>query len=281
MQQQQQNLVFRQAMQQQEQQHQQPPQQQQQQINFQPGSGPHPIMTSNNLPNFPSTSGAPQQMRVQNMQMQPNPILQQAYLQYAMQQQAAQQQQQQQQQHQQKSHASLLAPQQQQQNNAATANALKVQELMTLQRNSNNSSGNSNNNNNNNPHMSRPTQPQTVNPPSANQLAMLQQIQMMQAWAKEQNLDLSVPANMNLVAQMFPMWQNATRMAAIQQQQKNAGESSGATIQGQQQQSQQQHQQMVMPSPGGSEGSASHGSNQNQLSEISGQQHGADRKSVV
>lgn len=272
-------------MQQQEQHHQQQPQQQHQQqhqhINFQPGSGPHPTITSNNLPNFPSTSGAPPQMRMQNLQMQPNPILQQAYLQFAMQQQqqAAQQQQQQH-----KSHASLLTPQQQQQqSNAATANALKVQELMSLQRNSNNSNSSSNHN----PHMPRPTQPQPVNPTSgnpnpgpnhnsANQLAMLQQIQMMQAWAKEQNLDLSVPANMNLVAQMFPIWQNATRMAALQQQQqKNTGESSSATMQGQQQQSQQQqHQQMVMPSPGGSEGSASHGSNPNPLSEMSGQQHG-------
>ncbi|KAJ3685779.1 hypothetical protein LUZ61_014943 [Rhynchospora tenuis] len=277
--QQQQNLVFRQAMQQQEQHHQQQPQQQQQQqINFQPGSGPHPIMNSNNLPNFPSTSGGPPQMRVQNLQMQQNPILSHAYLQYAMQQQQqAQQQQQQVQQQQQKPHASLVAPQQQPQNNAATANALKVQELMSLQRNSNNNSGN-----NNNQHMPRPTQPQPLNPNSgnpnpgptvnnANQLAMLQQMQMMQAWAKEQNIDLSVPANMNLVAQMLPIWQNATRMAAMQQQQKNPGESSASTMQGQQH---QQHQQLIMPSPGGSEGSASHGSNQNPLSEMSGQQHG-------
>ncbi|XP_072967210.1 ATP-dependent helicase BRM [Typha angustifolia] len=87
-----------------------------------------------------------------------------------------------------------------------------------------------------------------------NQLAM-SQLQALQTWAKEHNLDLSVPANVNLIAQVLPLWQSA-RMSALQKQNETSITA---------QQSLPSGKQQVMPSPVGSENSA-HG---NSLSEIS------------
>jgi len=43
------------------------------------------------------------------------------------------------------------------------------------------------------------------------------QFQAIQAWAKENNFDLSNPANMSAISQLLPIWQNS-RMAAMQKQ---------------------------------------------------------------
>lgn len=43
------------------------------------------------------------------------------------------------------------------------------------------------------------------------------QFQAIQAWAKENNFDLSNPANMSAISQILPIWQ-ASRMAAMQKQ---------------------------------------------------------------
>lgn len=219
--------------------------------------------------NFSSSSGAiplPQpQRKLNDSPHQPNesqnkpqglgPHVHQAYLQFALQ--AAQQQ---------KSHGNLLAQQQQQHQQAKSntispagrnqdvlANAMKMQELMTLQaasqaqlsklREQGQPSGPTTN-------VARPMQslyPQASSSNVANsnnQMAMAQW-QAVQLWAKEQNIDLSVPANMNLVAQVLPLWQSA-RMAAVQKQNE-------ANI------SAQQSKQPVMSSPVGSENSAQSG----------------------
>jgi SWI/SNF-related matrix-associated actin-dependent regulator of chromatin subfamily A protein 2/4 len=57
--------------------------------------------------------------------------------------------------------------------------------------------------------------------------------QAIHAWAKEMNIDLSNPANANLVSQILPVWQ--ARMAAMQKQQ------SETSMAAQQQQQQNQH----------------------------------------
>lgn len=66
-----------------------------------------------------------------------------------------------------------------------------------------------------------------------NQLAMAQ-LQAMQAWALERNIDLSQPANANLMAQLIPLMQ--TRMAAQQKANENnmGSQSSPASISKQQ-----------------------------------------------
>lgn len=53
---------------------------------------------------------------------------------------------------------------------------------------------------------------QSIQNMSGNQFAMAAQLQAMQAWAMERGIDLSNPANANLVAQLIPMMQS--RMAA-------------------------------------------------------------------
>ncbi|KAL6848387.1 hypothetical protein ACP4OV_021681 [Aristida adscensionis] len=61
------------------------------------------------------------------------------------------------------------------------------------------------------------------------------QFQAIQAWAKEHNVDLSNPANMSVISQILPMWQQSNRMAMQKQNE--------ATLAAQQQQQQQQQQQ--------------------------------------
>ncbi|XP_058082006.1 ATP-dependent helicase BRM isoform X2 [Magnolia sinica] len=70
--------------------------------------------------------------------------------------------------------------------------------------------------------MIRPAQPQQAQPNmqsiANNQYAMAQ-LQAMQAWALEHNVDLSLPANAGLVAQILPLWQS--KMAAMQKPNEN------------------------------------------------------------
>ncbi|XP_031502776.1 ATP-dependent helicase BRM [Nymphaea colorata] len=65
--------------------------------------------------------------------------------------------------------------------------------------------------------MMRPVQASQAQPSmqnmANNQLAILQ-LQAVQAWAMEHNVDLSLPSNANLVAQLLPIWQS--KIAAIQ-----------------------------------------------------------------
>ncbi|XP_043805233.1 ATP-dependent helicase BRM isoform X3 [Manihot esculenta] len=63
-------------------------------------------------------------------------------------------------------------------------------------------------------HMQAPQAQQSIQNMANNQLAMAAQLQAMQAWALERNIDLSVPANANLMAQLIPLMQS--RMAAQQ-----------------------------------------------------------------
>ncbi|XP_073263490.1 ATP-dependent helicase BRM isoform X3 [Populus alba] len=61
--------------------------------------------------------------------------------------------------------------------------------------------------------VTRPMQaPQTIQNMANNHLAMTAQLQAIQAWALERNIDLSQPANVNLMAQLIPFMQ--ARMAA-------------------------------------------------------------------
>ncbi|KAI9089885.1 hypothetical protein K1719_028855 [Acacia pycnantha] len=61
-------------------------------------------------------------------------------------------------------------------------------------------------------HMIRPVQApnpwQGIQNVMSNQIAVSAQLQAVQAWAREHNIDLSHPANANLVAQLFPMMQS-------------------------------------------------------------------------
>ncbi|CAL9104968.1 unnamed protein product [Musa acuminata var. zebrina] len=50
---------------------------------------------------------------------------------------------------------------------------------------------------------------------SANNQLEMAQVQAMQVWAKEHNIDLSVPANLSLISQILPFWQS-NRMAVMQ-----------------------------------------------------------------
>ncbi|XP_077223667.1 transcription regulatory protein SNF2 isoform X2 [Tasmannia lanceolata] len=72
--------------------------------------------------------------------------------------------------------------------------------------------------------MTRPVQGQqaqsSVQNNASNQFAMAQ-LQAMQTWAMEHNIDLSLPANANLITQLLPLWQS--RMAAMQKQTENNG----------------------------------------------------------
>ncbi|RRT65964.1 hypothetical protein B296_00008379 [Ensete ventricosum] len=115
--------------------------------------------------------------------------------------------------------------------------------------------------------MARPMQPlQSLQSQSSlqnlasNQLEMAQ-VQVMQAWAKEHNIDLSVPANLNLIAQVLPFWQS-NRMSVMQKPTESNTTAQKSCL--------PSSKQLVMPSPVGSENSA-HG---NSASDLSGQ-HGS------
>ncbi|RWW55870.1 hypothetical protein BHE74_00037454 [Ensete ventricosum] len=115
--------------------------------------------------------------------------------------------------------------------------------------------------------MARPMQPlQSLQSQSSLQnLASTQlemaQVQVMQAWAKEHNIDLSVPANLNLIAQVLPFWQS-NRMSVMQKPTESNTTAQKSCL--------PSSKQLVMPSPVGSENSA-HG---NSASDLSGQ-HGS------
>lgn len=83
------------------------------------------------------------------------------------------------------------------------------------------------------PNMIRPMQvpqaQQSMQNMANNQFAMAAQMQAMQAWALERNIDLSLPANATLMAQLFPVMQ--ARMVAQQKvNEANAGAQS-STVQ--------------------------------------------------
>uniref|UniRef100_A0A1D1ZLS2 ATP-dependent helicase BRM n=1 Tax=Anthurium amnicola TaxID=1678845 RepID=A0A1D1ZLS2_9ARAE len=108
--------------------------------------------------------------------------------------------------------------------------------------------------------MARPVQPpqsQSGMQNIANQQAAMAQLQAMQNWALEHNIDLSIPANANLLAQLLPVFQ--PRMAALQKPNE-----SNIVVSQSHASSSKQH---VTSSPVGSENSA-HG---NSLSDHSGQ----------
>ncbi|WOK94898.1 hypothetical protein Cni_G03603 [Canna indica] len=92
----------------------------------------------------------------------------------------------------------------------------------------------------------------------ANNQFEMAQMQAMQAWAKEHNIDLSLPANLNLISQILPLWQS-NRMAAMQK----STEASAIP----QQSCLQSSKQLGMPSPAGSESSG----HANSASDLSGQ----------
>ncbi|OVA13986.1 SNF2-related [Macleaya cordata] len=119
--------------------------------------------------------------------------------------------------------------------------------------------------------MMRPVQTPQAQPNiqnlASNQLAMAQ-LQAMQAWALEHNIDLSLPANANLITQLLPLWQS--RMAAAQK--SNEG---NAATQTPRQPTLKQHT-MSSP-PVGSESSA-HG---NSSSDVSGQSGSAKARPPV
>ncbi|KAK4786967.1 hypothetical protein SAY86_010800 [Trapa natans] len=71
----------------------------------------------------------------------------------------------------------------------------------------------------------RPPQPQMLQSPSPqfvqnNQLAMVAQMQAIQAWARENNIDLSQPENANLIVKLIPIVQ--ARMAVQQKANENS-----------------------------------------------------------
>ena len=92
---------------------------------------------------------------------------------------------------------------------------------------------------------------------AANQLLMAQ----FQAWAMERNIDLSLPANANLIAKLLPIWQSA-RLAAMQKPNE-----SGTTAQ---QPGLPSSKQQVMPTSVGGE-TSTHGNFANDLSGPAGQ----------
>ncbi|RRT43510.1 hypothetical protein B296_00050821 [Ensete ventricosum] len=79
-----------------------------------------------------------------------------------------------------------------------------------------------------------------------NQLEMAQ-VQAMQAWAKEHNIDLSVPANLSLISQILPFWQS-NRMAVMQKPNETRATAQQSCF--------PSLMQPAMPSPIGTENSA-------------------------
>ncbi|GAB4844503.1 hypothetical protein Ancab_037881 [Ancistrocladus abbreviatus] len=101
--------------------------------------------------------------------------------------------------------------------------------------------------------------------PSNNQIAMAAQLQAVQAWALERNIDLSQPGNANLMAQLIPLMQS--RMVA--QQKTNEGNSLPSP-------GSMQRQQVTSP-PVASENSP----HANSSSDISGQSSSAKARQTV
>ncbi|KAF8379544.1 hypothetical protein HHK36_028984 [Tetracentron sinense] len=102
----------------------------------------------------------------------------------------------------------------------------------------------------------------------ANNQLMAAQLQAMQAWAVEHNIDLSLPANATLIAQLLPLMQS--RMAALQKpNESNVG--------AQQSRVPMSKQQVTSSPPVASENSA-HG---NSSSDVSGQSGSAKARQTV
>lgn len=233
---------------------------------FPQSSGPMlPFQGQRNMPQpgGPQGLAAGQQHSQSTMQQQ-----QQAYMQFLMQQQKSHGMhlQQQQQQQQQQAKMNMAGPSAARDQDAA-ANPAKMQELMALQsqaqaqmfkRQSENlqqaekqmEHGQPGSSEQRGSEMRPPMPPQAVPGQQMSSAGMVRPMQPMQgqaaagsiggipfqaihAWAKEMNIDLSNPANANLVSQILPVWQ--ARMAAMQKQQ------SETSMAAQQQQQQNQH----------------------------------------
>lgn len=89
---------------------------------------------------------------------------------------------------------------------------------------------------------------------TANPIAMVP-LQAMQAWAMENNIDLSLPNNANLIAPLIPLWQS--KMAAMQKTSDNAGAHSSQVLAAK--------QQSNMSSPPVVNENSVHGSSVNEL----------------
>jgi len=92
---------------------------------------------------------------------------------------------------------------------------------------------------------------------ATNQLLMAQ----FQAWAMERNIDLSLPANANLIAKLLPIWQSA-RLAAMQKPNESGTTSHQPSL--------LSSKQQVMPTSVGGE-TSTHGNCANDLSGQAGQ----------
>ncbi|XP_054782253.1 ATP-dependent helicase BRM-like isoform X2 [Prosopis cineraria] len=93
----------------------------------------------------------------------------------------------------------------------------------------------------------------------SNQIAVSAQLQAMQAWARERNIDLSHPANANLIAQIFPM-----KQSRIVSQQKANESSMGA------QSSLVPVSKQQVTSPAGASDSSAHANSSSDASGLSG-----------
>ncbi|KAK1613977.1 hypothetical protein QYE76_019494 [Lolium multiflorum] len=236
---------------------------------FPQSSGPMlPFQGQRNMPQ----PGGPQGLAAGQQHNQSTIQQQQAYMQFLMQQQKSHGMhlQQQQQQQQQQAKMNMAGPSAARDQDAA-ANPAKMQELMALQsqaqaqmfkRQSENlqqaekqmEHGQPGSGEQRSSDMRPPMPPQGVPGQQMSSAGMVRPMQPMQgqaaagsiggipfqaihAWAKEMNIDLSNPANANLISQILPVWQ--ARMAAMQKQQ------SETSMAAQQQQQQQQNPHML------------------------------------
>ncbi|KAL5200095.1 hypothetical protein ABZP36_021298 [Zizania latifolia] len=220
---------------------------------FPPSSGPMPPFQQGqrNLPQ----PGGPQGLVGLGGQQHSQNAMQQAYLQFAMQQQKAHGMLLQQQQH---AKMNMAGPSTRDQD--LVANPAKIHELMSLQAQmfkrqqsehlqqaeKQAEQGQSNNNEQRSGDMRPPMQSQGVPGQQLSSVGMVRpmqsmqgqagmgnaganpvpmtQLQALQAWAKDHNLDLSNPANVSLISQLLPLLQS-NRMASMQKQ-NEAGMSS-------------------------------------------------------
>ncbi|XP_039122438.1 ATP-dependent helicase BRM [Dioscorea cayenensis subsp. rotundata] len=104
--------------------------------------------------------------------------------------------------------------------------------------------------------MIRPVQQSQVNIQNIANNQLMQQLRLMHNWAQEHNIDLSVPGNMNVVAQMMPAW-HAARLQAMQKSSEASAPASQSGL--------PPSKPQFIPSPVNVENSA-HGNSLNDLS---------------
>lgn len=108
---------------------------------------------------------------------------------------------------------------------------------------------------------------QSIQNMANNQLAVAAQLQAMQAWALERNIDLSLPANANLMAQLIPLMQ--TRMVPQQKPNESNMSTQPSPVQGPKQQ---------VTSPPVASDNSPHG---NSSSDVSGQSGSTKARQAV